>query len=168
MLPTDPQTPDPSRVPTGRKLPARIARSLRKAGPYALFFLFGLLMLWGPFVVHRVTSFVHNAPAGAAPGPLGNATGAEVAAEAQAAGFPSFGLVTGKLITAAGAYVFMGVVLWALQQLTHPTPSRWAKTEYADAFDGLESLDKFAVYQRLRLHLILLGAAALVFAALVQ
>ena len=141
------------------------AAVLRKAGPYLLFGVLGLAMLYGPMLLHFVLDLVHGAPT--LPH-AGNATGAEIAADQQAAGWPTPGLVTGKLITAAGAFVFFTILRWLVQQLTHPVPTRWAKTEYSDAFDGLESRDKFSVYAGIRLNSVLLAAASLLFAALVQ
>lgn len=158
MLPAYPPVPTPA---AGFSL----ARALRKTGPYLLFVLFGVAMVYGPLLLHGVMDAVHGVGAHAAGL---NATSEEVAADQQAAGWPAFGLVTGKLITAGGAFLFFTILRWLVQQLTHPTPSRWAKTEYSDAFDGLESLDKFAVYGAIRLNSVLLAAAALLFAALVQ
>lgn len=143
------------------------AAALRKAGPYALFLLLGVAMLYGPLLLRWLLDVVHHVPAAPAGEGLGNATGAEIVADQQAAGWPTPGLVTGKLITAGGAYVFFIILRWLVQQLTHPVPTRWAKTEYSDAFDGLESRDKFTVYAGIRLNSVLLAAAALLFAALV-
>lgn len=141
------------------------AAVLRKAGPYALFLLLGVAMLYGPALLHWLLDLVHGAPTTAH---AGNATPAEIVADQQAAGWPAPGLVTGKLVIAASAYVFFIILRWLMQQLTHPAPTAWAKKGYSTEFDSLPGRDKFTVYAGLRLNSVLLAAAALLFAALVQ
>ncbi len=141
------------------------AAVLRKAGPYALFLLLGIVMLYGPTLLHWLLAVVHGAPTLPHPG---NATDAEVVADQQAAGWPTPALVTGKLVTAGGAYLFFIILRWLVQQLTHPAPTAWAKRGYSIDFDSLPPADKFLVYGGLRLNSVLLAAAALLFAALVQ
>lgn len=147
------------------KAPFSPAAVLRKAGPYALFLLLGVAMLYGPLLIAALTAAVHGAT-GAAHG--GNATTAEILADQQAAGWPSFGLVSGKLVTAGGAFLFFTILRWLVQQLTHPAPTAWAKKGYSTEFDSLPGPDKFTVYGGLRLNSVLLAAASLLFAALVQ
>lgn len=143
-----------------------IASALRKFGPYLLFLALGVVMLYGPVLLHWLLAVIHGAPAvGAHPG---DATGAEIMADQQSAGWPTPGLVTGKLITAGGAYLFFIILRWLVQQLTHPKPTEWAKKGYSAEFEALPSRDKFAVYGNIRLNSVLLAAAALLFAALVQ
>ena len=141
------------------------AAVLRKAGPYALFILLGVAMLYGPALLHWLLDVVHGVPSGPH---AGNATTAEVVADQQAAGWPTPGLVTGKLITAGGAYLFFVILRWLVQQLTHPAPTAWAKAGYSTEFANLPSVERFRVYHALRLNSVLLAAAALLFAALVQ
>ena len=97
-----------------------------------------------------------------------NATGAEVVADQQSAGWPTPGLVTGKLITASGAYVFFTILSWLVQHLTHPTPTAWAKGGYSAAFKVADDNAKFIIYQRMQLNQTIRVGAALLFAALVQ
>lgn len=138
---------------------------LRKSGPYVLFLLFLGVMLYGPGALPGLLELTQHAPVTATGV---NATGAQIALDQQASGWPALGLVAGKLITAAWAYVFFIILRWLTQQLTHPVPTQWAKKGYADAFIALPEGDKFKVYAGIRMNSVLLAAAALLFAALVQ
>jgi hypothetical protein len=137
---------------------------LRKFGPYALFFGFGLLFLFGPIWLRALLNHLN----GVGPGVPSQMTGAEVAADAQAAGWPAAGTVTGKLITAAGFYLFFVVLRWLTQQLTHPGPTLWAKKGYTADFDALAATDKFIVYRGIRMDSAIMAAASMLAAALVQ
>ena len=64
--------------------------------------------------------------------------------------------------------MFFTILRWLVQQLTHPVPTAWAKTGYSADFATLTAKDKFSVYGTLRLNSVLLAAAALLFAALIQ
>jgi hypothetical protein len=163
-------------------------KALRKAGPYLIFIGLGLLYLFGQPALRAVTSYVHGvsdttelAPVTRTMAALGdpeakaivaqvsaNMSGAEVEAEAQAAGWVPAGTVTSKLITAGGAFLFFIILQWLAQQLTHPGPTRWAKTGYSKAFDELPDTEKFSAYGRIRLYSTMLAVGALLFAALVQ
>lgn len=137
---------------------------LRKVGPYALFFGFGLLFLFGPGWLHALLDHLH----GVGPALPAQMSGAEVAADVQASGWPAAGTVTGKLITAAGFYLFFTVLRWLTQQLTHPAPTEWAKKNYTDDFNALPAGEKFGVYRGVRLDSSIIAAAAMLAAALVQ
>jgi hypothetical protein len=162
-----------------------ILKGLRKAGPYLIFFALGAAMLYGQRGLQAGTALVHGAahldwhphttPAGnpvlgdfvEAPA-TANMSGAEVAAEAQASGWVPAGTVTSKLITAGGAFLFFIILQWLSQHLTHPGPTRWAKSGYSQAFDALPDGEKFGAYGRIRLYQTMLAVGALLFAALVQ
>lgn len=140
--------------------------SFRKVGPYLLFALLGVAMLFGQRALLTVTEAVHGVS-----GPVvatANMTGAEVAADAQASGWVQAGAVTSKLITAGGAFLFFIILQWVAQQLTHPGPTSWAKKRYTAAFDALDDVEKFRAYGRIRLYSTLLAVGALIFAAVVQ
>jgi len=142
-----------------------ILKALRKAGPYLIFAVLGVAMLYGERSLHAVTELVHGVSGTA---PTAEMSGAEVAAEAQASGWVPAGTVTSKLITAGGAFLFFIILQWLSQHLTHPGPTRWAKSGYSDAFDALPDGEKFGAYGRIRLYQTLLAIGALLFAALVQ
>ncbi len=140
------------------------AAALRKAGPYVLFLLFGVAFIYGQRLLLALTNYVH----GVGDGVPAQMSGAEVAADVQAAGWPSAGTVTGKLITAAGFFLFFVVLRWLTQQLTHPAPTAWAKKGYSTAFDALPDADKFTVYRGIRMDSAIMAGAAMLAAALVQ
>lgn len=146
------------------KAPAgSVGTALRKAAPYLLFLLLGLAALSGPLLFpHVVGLFYHAAPA---TGPA--ASGAEIAAGQQAGGWVPSGTVASKFITFAGAYLLAVLVPWLVQHLTHPAPTRWAKTRYSGAFLALSYQEQFTVYGRLQLVIVIRATAALLFAALV-
>lgn len=137
---------------------------LRKFGPYALFLGFGLLFLFGPGWLRSLLNHLN----GVGTGLPSQMSGAEVTADAQAAGWPAAGTVTGKLITAAGYFLFFVVLRWLTQQLTHPTPTKWAKKEYSAAFEQLPDSEKFTVYRGVRLDSAIIAAAAIIASAVVQ
>jgi hypothetical protein len=174
-----------------------ILKSLRKAGPYLIFAVLGVAMLYGQRGLHAVTEYVQGVDSTPvikhdkaiyalawAGNPVAKAilaqdstklaqastemSGAEVAAEAQASGWVPAGTVTSKLITAGGAFLFFIILQWLSQHLTHPGPTRWAKSGYSDAFDALPDGEKFSAYGRIRLYQTMLAVGALLFAALVQ
>jgi hypothetical protein len=137
---------------------------LRKSGPPALFIGFFLLLLFGPDWLKALVDHLH----GVGPGLPAQMSGAEVAAEVQAAGWPAAGTVVGKLITAAWFYLFFVVLRWLTQQLTHPRPTEWAKKDYTAAFNALPDSEKFVVYRGIRMDSAIMAAASLVAASLVQ
>lgn len=162
-----------------------ISKSLRKAGPYLIFAVLGVAMLYGQRGLQAGTSLVHGTahvslhPHITSAGnpvlgdfvearPSSEMSGAEVAAEAQASGWVPAGTVTSKLITAGGAFLFFIILQWLSQHLTHPGPTRWAKNGYSEAFEALPDGEKFGAYGRIRLYSTLLAVGALLFAALVQ
>lgn len=169
--------------------PSTLGKRLRKASPYILFLALGVLALFGPLVFPRLVSALYHAnaptiedvaPATRALATLGdahaaavlaavqqNATGTEIAAGQQGGGWVPSGTVASKFITAAGALILMVVLIWRLQNLTHPGPTQWAKDDYTADFKLLTPVEKFEAYGRMRLQYVLLAAAALVFAALV-
>lgn len=147
---------------------------LRKLTPYLLFGALGLLMLAGAQFFPQAVAWLYDATAG--PGPA--ATGAEVAAGQQASGWVPSATVASKFITFAGAYLLAVLLPWAVQHLTHPEPTRWAKgaanpgsptamNSYKLGFRSLDPIEKFAVNNHLQLVNVIRAAAALLFAALV-
>ncbi|MGI4884288.1 MAG: hypothetical protein ACRYFR_04945 [Janthinobacterium lividum] len=138
-------------------------KSLRKAAPYFLFLALGALALAGPVLFPHLVAFLYHAAPAAGPA----ASGSEIAAGQQGGGWVSSGTVGSKYIIAAGALILMVVLIWRLQNLTHPEPSRWAREDYTADFKLLSPVEKFEAYGRMRLQYVLLAAAALVFAALV-
>ena len=114
---------------------------------------------------------------GAVPGRLA-ASGAEIVAGQQASGFVPFAVIGSKLLTFCTTYAVLTLWPWALQGFTHPAPTRWAKgpargtqctpaNSYSAAFMHLDPVEKFTVYQRLQLSIVIRAAAAVLFAALV-
>ena len=106
------------------------------------------------------------------------ASGAEVAVGQQASGFVPFAVIGSKLLTFCTAYAVLTLWPWVLQRFTHPAPTRWAKgpargtactpaNSYSAAFLHLDPVEKFTVYQRLQLSIVIRAAAAVLFAALV-
>ena len=182
-------TPVPAAIdPQALMSIATLLSGLRKSGPYGIFLLLGAAMLYGPQLLHSLLDIVNNVhdtqahsqvvgslaaigdPKALAllPGAISDATGAQNLADQQASGWPTPALVTGKLIISAAAYVFFTILRWLVQQLTHPTPTAWAKTGYSADFTALSPQEKFVVYGALRLNSVLLAAAALLFASLIQ
>ena len=147
---------------------------LRKTLPYLLFLGLGLLMLAGAQLFPQAVAWLYHATAAAGPA----ASGAEAAAGQQASGWVPSAMVASKFITFAGAYLLAVLLPWAVQHLTHPVPTAWAKgpanpvhrnayNSYSAAFRELPAAEKFAVYSRLQLVNVIRAAAALLFAALV-
>ena len=197
MNPTEPTTPatTPESAPVAAAVDPQAQLSLvtllgalRKSGPYGLFLLLGAAMLYGPQLLHQLLDIVngvgdaqaHSQVVGSLaavgdpkaiallPAAISDATGAQNLADQQASGWPTPALVTGKLIIAAAAYVFFTILRWLVQQLTHPEPTAWAKKGYSADFLALTPQEKFVVYGTLRLNSVLLAAAALLFASLIQ
>ncbi len=140
-------------------------RSLsRKWAPALFFVLIGVALLVGREQLLALTSFVYGATNAAGP----DMSGAEVAAETQAAGWVPFGVLTSKLLAASGAFIMVCILVWRMQRLVLPGPAKWAKSEYSPAFERLSDVEKFKAYQAGRWQLIALAVAALLFAALVQ
>lgn len=136
---------------------------LRKLTPYLFFVTLGLLMLTGARLFpSAVQAFYHVVPSA---GPA--ASSAEIAAGQQSSGWVPSATVASKFISAAGAYLLAVVLMWQVQKLTHPGPTRWAKEEYTVDFAGLSPEKKFEQYSRIRLHEVLLIVGSLLFAALV-
>lgn len=165
-----------------------LASGLRKSGPYGIFILLGAALLYGPQILHNLLDMIHGVGAAQAhaqvvgslaaigdpkavalmPAALSDATGAQNLADQEASGWPTPALVTGKLLISAAAYVFFVILRWLVQQLTHPVPTAWAKTGYSTDFNSLSAQEKFIVYGALRMNSVLLAAAALLFASLIQ
>ena len=114
---------------------------------------------------------------GVVPGRLA-ASGAEIVAGQQASGFVPFAVIGSKLLTFCTAYAVLTLWPWVLQRFTHPAPTRWAKgptrgtactpsNSYSAAFLHLETVEKFTVYQRLQLSIVIRAVGAVLFAALV-
>ena len=140
-------------------------RSLaRKWSPALLFLLTGLALLTGREQLLDLTTRLYHATGAAGQ----NMSGAEVAAESAAAGWLPFGLLTSKLLTTAGTFCLLCIIVWRMQRLVLPEPAKWAKEDYSKAFGRLSEADKFKVYQAGRWQLIGLAVAAALFAALVQ
>lgn len=138
------------------------ARSLfRKWAPALAFVLIGLALLTGREQLLDFTSYLYRATGAAG----NNMSGAEVAAESQAAGWIPFGLITSKLLAASGAFVLACILVWRMQRLVLPGPASWAKNRYSHAFERLSDGDKFRVYQVGRWQLIALAIGALIFAS---
>ena len=136
---------------------------LRKTFLYLFFIALGAVLLFGHGWLLALTSLLNHAPD--VPTATGNATGAEVAAQAQAGGWVQAGVVFSKLLAAGAAYVFFIILIWTVQRLTHPEPTRWAKEDYSADFKGRPVAEKFYVYGNLRRNLIWLAIGCLIFGA---
>lgn len=117
---------------------------LRKLAPLFLFAALGMAMLAGAaYAPVLIAQFYHAAGAGPA------ASGAEIAAGQQASGWVPSATVASKFIAFAGMYLLLVLLPWAVQHLTHPAPTRWAKTRYSAYFLSLSPQEQFTVYGRL-------------------
>ena len=162
--PVQPPTPEPAPGPTPVPATATsVAKQVRKLVPYLLFALLGLAAVTGPLWFQPVVDALYHAHAAAGLA----ASSSEIAAGQQAGGWVPSGTVASKFITAAGALILMVVLIWRLQNLTHPAPSQWAKTAYSADWQVLTPVEKFEAYGRIRLQYVLLAIGAMVFAALV-
>jgi len=136
---------------------------LRKLAPYFLFAVLGVAMLVGAaYAPVLIAKFYHAVPTA---GPA--ASGAEIAAGQQASGWVPSATVASKFIAFAGMYLLLVLLPWWVQHLTHPAPTRWAKTRYKNEFLSLSDEARFTVYGRLQLTIVIRAAASALFAALV-
>ena len=136
---------------------------LRKLAPFFLFAALGVAMLAGAaYAPLLIGKFYHAVPAA---GPA--ASSAEIAAGQQASGWVPSATVASKFIAFAGMYLLLVLLTWTVQHLTHPAPTLWAKTRYSREFLALTDEQRFAVYGRLQLVIVIRAVGAAVFAALV-
>ena len=136
---------------------------LRKLAPFLLFAALGVAMLAGAaYAPVLIAKFYHAVPAAGAA-----ASGAEIAAGQQASGWVPSATVASKFIAFAGMYLLLVLLPWAVQHLTHPAPTRWAKTRYSAYFLSLSPEQQFTVYGRLQFTIVIRAAASALFAALV-
>jgi hypothetical protein len=136
---------------------------LRKVAPLLLFAGFGVAMLAGAmYAPALIAKFYQVVPS---TGPA--ASGAEIAAGQQASGWVPSATVASKFIAFAGMYLLLVLLPWGVQHLTHPAPTMWAKTRYSREFLGLSDTERFTVYGRLQLTIVIRAAASALFAALV-
>ncbi|TPG66053.1 hypothetical protein [Hymenobacter nivis] len=99
---------------------------------------------------------------------LGNAPIEMVEADHAAGGYLQVGAVLSRILAFVFYFVSFTIVLFAAQKRTHPGPTLWAETDYRAEFLALPPREKFEVYQNIRLHYTILGAAALLAAVLTQ